>query len=619
MGSGRIALREFMVPLAIVGIIVTMLVPLPQPVLNFLLVGNFIMAVLLLMSSLYISDPLKLSVLPSLLLLTTLFRLSLNISTTRLILSAGNAGEVVQAFGQLVIRGDLIVGAVVFLIITLVQFIVIAKGSERVAEVSARFTLDALPGKQMSIDADVRAGLLDIQTAKEKRDALQAESRFYGSLDGAMKFVKGDSIAGLVITAINVVGGLSMGLLVDGLDLSTALRKYTLLTVGDGLLSQIPALLNATAAGIIVTRVNVKEGSSLAADLFTQLTSQHKVQLITALIALSLALVPGLPFLPFMALSAVIGSMLFVKEDKGAAPEEGIKFKPSSIPVLQADIGKKIVDALKESHNVRAIFEGFKQEIYSETGLAIQVPVLEASDREGLLYAIKLRGIDVYVREGEGSLEEFLEDLKRVVLENITEFIDDIMTRRLLDYFDAEAPELVSSVIPGVITLTQLTGILRLLAEEGISIRHFNTIMQAVAEKGPKAGSERELLEDVRIALRRVISAKYADNTGTIRGLVLDPVVDLFFAGVEREDRELDPEIVVKICSEITSHKGYSGLVVLTSRASRRIFKECMAARGVKIGVISHEEIAGARFEEVGTVGALEDEEKEKIVELLAA
>ena len=256
-----------------------MLLPVPPAVMDFLLVGNLILALVLFLSTLYIPDTLRLSALPTMLLLATLYRLALNISTTRNILSAGDGGRVVEAFGGIVIQGNLVVGVVIFLIITLVQFIVIAKGSERVAEVSARFTLDALPGKQMSIDADVRAGVIDVSTARVKRQDLQTESRFYGALDGAMKFVKGDAIAGIIITVINIVGGLAIGIISEGLPLPLAVTKYTTLTIGDGLVAQIPALLNSLAAGIVVTRVARGDDASLAGELLSQLGQVKRAKL----------------------------------------------------------------------------------------------------------------------------------------------------------------------------------------------------------------------------------------------------------------------------------------------------------------------------------------------------
>ena len=365
-------LKELIVPIGIVAIVATMLIPLPEVILNLLLVSNFILAILLLMSSIYVSAPLKLSVLPTLLLLTTLYRLALNISTTRMILSNASAGDVVKAFGSVVIQGNIVVGAVVFLIITLVQFLVVAKGAERVAEVSARFTLDALPGKQMSIDADVRSGLIDLDSARRKRDELQAESQFYGAIDGSMKFVKGDSIAGLAITCINVIGGLLIGVFLFDLDVSTALRQYTVLTVGDGLLSQIPALLNATAAGIVVTRVSQNQGGSLASDLFSQLTRLRQVQFLTAGVAIFLSFIPGFPFFPFAVLAAVVMiSGLLAKEEDDQEVIHEATFKPNTPAVLQLSVESSMARFLHSSGNLADKVDRWRQEIYNKTGLAV--------------------------------------------------------------------------------------------------------------------------------------------------------------------------------------------------------------------------------------------------------
>ncbi|NDC37695.1 MAG: EscV/YscV/HrcV family type III secretion system export apparatus protein, partial [Proteobacteria bacterium] len=332
--------KELIVPLAVLGVLASMLLPVPPGVMDFLLVGNLILALVLFLSTLYISDTLKLSALPSMLLLATLYRLALNIATTRNILSSGDGGRVVEAFGTVVIQGNLVVGVVVFLIITLVQFIVIAKGSERVAEVSARFTLDALPGKQMSIDADVRAGLLDMSAARVKRQDLQTESRFYGALDGAMKFVKGDAIAGIVITAINIVGGLAIGILSEGLVIQQALSKYTLLTVGDGLVAQVPALLNSLAAGIIVTRVARGDDASLAGELLAQIGQVRRVKVLSAGLCVLLACIPGMPALPFLALGIVLVASAWLTPSETPAkalPQEHL-FTPRPPPLLRVEV-----------------------------------------------------------------------------------------------------------------------------------------------------------------------------------------------------------------------------------------------------------------------------------------
>ena len=295
----------------VIGIIGMMLIPLPTPLLDILLTLNITLAVTLLMVSLYIPRALDIAAFPSILLITTLFRLGLNVSTTRLILLDADAGQVIDAFGNFVVQGNYVVGAVIFLIITVIQFVVIAKGSERVSEVAARFTLDAMPGKQMSIDADLRAGAFDMKEAQRRRQEVQRESQLFGSMDGAMKFVKGDAIAGIIITSINIIAGLIIGILQQGMTAGEAAAIYTLLTIGDGLVSQIPALLISVTAGIIVTRVSGEEETHLGEDIFSQLVAHPKAIAIAAGLLGALAIVPGLPTGPFLAMGGVIGLVAY--------------------------------------------------------------------------------------------------------------------------------------------------------------------------------------------------------------------------------------------------------------------------------------------------------------------
>jgi len=306
--------------IAAVGVI---LVPMPTQLLDILLTLSITLGVVVLLVSLYISDALKVASFPTVLLLATLYRLALNISSTRLILTQAFAGQVIQKFGSLVAGGNIVVGGVLFLIITLINFIVIAKGAERVSEVAARFTLDAMPGKQMSIDADLRAGIINMEQAIERRLQIQRESQMYGAMDGAMKFVKGDAIAGIVITLINIIAGFIIGVAQRGMSFSEAIRVYTILTVGDGLVQQIPALLVSVTAGIVVTRVSSEvEASHLGRDIFTQMTAYPKALLIASALLLLLPLM-GFPPIPFFILSAALGilALVLIKSKKKVVKE----------------------------------------------------------------------------------------------------------------------------------------------------------------------------------------------------------------------------------------------------------------------------------------------------------
>ena len=317
----RQLLSKATVPVGVVGIILLLIVPIPTALLDVLIVVNISFALLILLTAMFAKKPLDFSVFPSLLLVATLFRLGLNVASTRLILGEAHAGQVIQAFGQITISGSLVIGAVIFLILTVIQFVVVTKGAERVAEVGARFTLDAMPGKQMAIDADLNAGLITEEEARRRRAEVAAESDFYGAMDGASKFVKGDAIAGIVIVVINFVGGIIIGMAQRGMDMADALQNYSILTIGDGLVTQIPALLMAVATGMIVTRENTESEIGQAAG--RQLMQSRNALLITGLAAIAMGLIPGMPFLAFLAIG---GLLLFaaarVKANRARKAEE---------------------------------------------------------------------------------------------------------------------------------------------------------------------------------------------------------------------------------------------------------------------------------------------------------
>lgn len=409
---------DLLVVLAVILVVVMMVLPLPPLLLDLLLALNISLSLLILLLTMSIHGALQFSIFPSLLLISTLFRLALNVSTTRLILLRGYAGEIILAFGNFVIGGNYVVGLIVFLILVIIQFIVITKGAERVAEVAARFTLDAMPGKQMSIDADLNAGLIDEKEARRRRAEIEREADFYGAMDGASKFVKGDAIAGLVITAINIVGGFAVGVGQMGMGIAEALQRYTLLTVGDGLVSQIPALLIATATGIIITRAASE--ANMGHDVSRQLVSEPRALMVAAGVLAVFGIVPGLPTLPFFVLAALFGTLGYfasrqrqVREAEELQQEEKREVeeakKPEAVTALlkldaiELEIGYSLIPLVDASQGGDLLdrITMIRRQIAIELGLV--VPPIRIRDNMQLgpnAYVIKIKGIEV----GRGDL-----------------------------------------------------------------------------------------------------------------------------------------------------------------------------------------------------------------------
>ncbi len=526
---------DIVLAVLIMGIVGMMIIPLPTIMMDILLTLNLTIATVILMITIYIPSAVKFAAFPTVLLITTLFRLALNVSSTRLILLYADAGEVIRSFGNFVVRGNYVVGAVIFLILTLIQFIVISKGSERVAEVAARFTLDALPGKQMSIDADVRAGSLTMEEAKVKRSELQRESQLYGSMDGAMKFVKGDAIAGIIITIINIVGGLIIGATQLGMSIGESAATYSLLTIGDGLISQIPALLMSTAAGMVVTRVaSETEGSHLGKDIGTQVLDQPKAIAITSAMLLVLALIPGLPKVPFIILSIVAGSVAYgllrtkVKKIEEAAvaeagqmpdvpapgappgappagpPKPGMKKAPNQPEALVSLVTPISLDVSRElTQYVDASLDGgkFMNEL---------IPLV----REGLYQDLGVRLPGVRVRGYSAALQP---DSFVVQINEIPIIVGKVLTDRVLanaspndlkifnikaiaarnpatggpaSWIPADRKEIVEKAgyrtwdPPGVMALT-LSGVMKQYAHEFLGIQEVQTMLDQMTQAFP--------------------------------------------------------------------------------------------------------------------------------------
>jgi type III secretion protein V len=429
--------------LMVVGILLLavamMVLPMPLWLVDLFIGFNLGFAVLMLMVALYVLKPLDFSSLPGIILISTVFRLSLAITTTRLILSQAEAGDIIRTFGEFVIGGNVIVGLVVFLIVTLVQFIVIAKGAERVAEVAARFTLDALPGKQMAIDAEMRNGDIDQAEARRRRAGLESESQLYGAMDGAMKFVKGDAIAGLVVIVINLVGGISIGTLSRGLSFGSAIHEYSLLTIGDALISQIPALLLSLTAGTVVTRVTGDKQVNLGRDIVSQIGANTRALRLSAVVLLGLGLIPGFPTLVFVVLALIFGAASFAMpaapfgsqarptpssaaSASGTSAAAGIRRAavPGEVPAITLKLAPTLANRIDENGLVGHI-DRLRTQLCAQLGILIPEAVILRDDSLGdVRYRIDIEGVPV--EECEARTHELLvvDDLANLELLNIS-------------------------------------------------------------------------------------------------------------------------------------------------------------------------------------------------------
>ncbi len=413
-GSASNPISEILLAGFVIALILILLIEMPTWVINFSISLNITLGIVLLMISLYIQKPLELSSFPSIILIGTMFRLVLSIASTRLILAKGDAGEVVHAFGQFVTGGNMVVGGVIFLIITIVQFLVITKGAERIAEVAARFALDAMPGKQMTIDADFNAGLISPEEAVRKREDLQRESSLFGSMDGAMKFVKGDTIAGIIIVIVNIVGGLCVGCLMQGMPASDAVSKYTILTIGDGLASQVPSLLMAISAGIVMTRSTAK-GDSLGLDLSSQILSKPQSLFFACAFLMLIAISSpwtGLPWLPFVVFTLVLGGaglallvnkdvqdqlgqLDAVKQNMQDLVNPNKMYERLGVDVLGLQVGASllVIADPEQDGQLLAKIAALRQRVTDELGYIIpNIRIMDSSAIEENEYLISIRG-----------------------------------------------------------------------------------------------------------------------------------------------------------------------------------------------------------------------------------
>src|SRR6201996_923113 len=569
--------------LGVVGIVVLLILPIPSILLDLLLAISITSAVLILMTSLLIKKPLEFTGFPMVLLVTTLYRLSLNIASTRLILGHGHegvhgAGHIIESFGRLMMGGNYVIGIIVFAILVIVNFVVITKGSGRIAEVAARFTLDSMPGKQMAIDADLSAGLIDQEGAKQRRKDLEMESTFFGAMDGASKFVRGDAIAGLIIVAINIIGGILIGVFQHGLPIGQAASTYTIMTIGDGLVSQIPALIISIAAGFLVSKAGVEGAADKA--LSAQLAMNPVALGMVSAAAGVIALVPGMPMLPFAGIALGAGGLAWRRAQNTRiaatapppAPPMEQQEEPISATLAIDDVkielgygllvlindleGRRLTDQIRALRRTLATEFGFVMppvRILDNMRLPTQGYAIRIKEREngagelrlGCLMAMDPRGgqvdlpgehvrepafglpatwIDESLREEATFRNYTIVDPATVLTTHLTEILKDNMSdllsygevQKLLKDLPAEQKKLVEELIPSVASNTTVQRVLQALLKERVSIRDLPTILEGVAESAPHTASITNLVEAVRGRLARQLCWQNRGEDGAL-------------------------------------------------------------------------------------------------------
>jgi len=573
------------IPMGVVGIVLLLVVPIPPMLLDILIIINIVFALLVLMNSMFVKKPLDFSVFPSLLLVATLFRLGLNVASTRLVLGHAHAGQVIQAFGEVTVGGNLIIGGVIFLILVVIQFVVVTKGAERVAEVGARFTLDAMPGKQMAIDADLNAGLITDVEAKERRVEVSAEADFYGAMDGASKFVKGDAIVGIIIIIINLVGGIAIGMVQRGMDLGDAVNTYSLLSVGDGLVSQIPALLMAVATGMIVTRANAS--SDMGTTAAQQLTQSRPALMVAGTAAIIMAVIPGMPVFFFLAVGALLlfmGQRVKAAEKTAAkaAALEAISAAPQAettddimaamrVQPLEIQLSTDLVDLVSGSaDDLLARIRALRHKVAMEMGVV--VPPVRTRDHVELpqsTYVIRIAGVEAgrgnapagrvlalgdqlaglpgtptvepvfglagkwipaemrHSAEMSGAtvidrVSVLITHLSAIVSANAARLLSREDVRVLTEGVKEVSPSIVEELIPGMLSLGEVQRVLQGLLGEQVPINDLPRIYEALSLHAKKSTDPEGLVEAARTALGPVIADKYIDG-GSLAVLMIDP------------------------------------------------------------------------------------------------
>jgi type III secretion protein V len=551
--AGLFSIRRYgdiAMALGVIAVMALMVLRLPTALIDVLVAVNIACGVVLLLIALYVPHPVAFSSFPSVLLISTLFRLSLSVATTRLILLDAHAGHIIDAFGRFVAGGNLVVGIVVFIIITIVQFIVIAKGAERVAEVAARFTLDAMPGKQLSIDSDLRSGLIDKDEARRRRGRLERESQMHGALDGAMKFVKGDAIASIIIVIVNLLGGLTIGVMQRGLGAGEAMSLYSILTIGDGMVAQLPALMSAMAAGLVVTRSSGEDGEGhLGESIGKQVIAHPRALMMSGVVSLLLAAVPGFPALVFIGLAAVAFLLARYARSSNRDPHGADAAAEHARDYGSSDYGAGETGAVPVA-STRADQSAFAHPLAIE----LSIRAWESTDVAGLRRAVaetsaarsgalgvrlptphlafanhvptwRILIYDVPVSTSDAAAAASIEELQRALddaLERHAErFVGVQEVSNLLDSAAEQYPALVKEALR-LVPVLKVAEVLRNLLRESIPVRNLRDVLEALAEWGGREKEAGALTELVRVHLRRYMSSRFAGADRRIEALVID-------------------------------------------------------------------------------------------------
>ncbi|MBF4580482.1 flagellar biosynthesis protein FlhA [Frigoribacterium sp. VKM Ac-2530] len=579
-------LPKLAVPVGVVAIVLLLVVPVPAPLLDVLIILNILLALVILLTTLFVKKPLDFSVFPSLLLVATLFRLGLNVASTRLVLGEGFAGHVIEAFGHVAVSGSIIIGAVIFCILIIIQFVVVTKGAERVAEVGARFTLDAMPGKQMAIDADLNAGLITDEVAKERRAAVSAEADFYGSMDGASKFVKGDAIAGILIIVINLVGGVAIGAIQNGMAIGEALNHYGLLTIGDGLVTQIPALLMAVSTGMIVTRSGAD--SDMGSQAAAQLSQSRIAIMIAGVAAIGMGFIPGMPIIPFLLIGAgllVIAQRLAAraKAEEAQAALEAIAAPPAPtdttedlleqmrVHALEILLAPDLVDMVSgSSDDLLGRVKALRRKIAVDMGIVVPpVRTRDSVDLPPSTYSIRIAGVEagrgvaptrsvlalgdqldglpgtatvepVFGLAGKwvpAEMRHSAEMTGATVIDRVSVLVTHLSSiigdnaARLLSREDVRVlteglkqvnASAIDDLVPGMLSLAELQRVLQGLLAERVPINDLGRICEGLTLRAKVSTDPEGLVEAARASLGPALTARHLDQ-GVLRVIMIDP------------------------------------------------------------------------------------------------